>query len=109
MFHLLENKRFKELKGSAIKLQGDLLYNRRCPKCTLIPPCKHYESPDDILADARNFITSDNFKSHLSPKKRQSLMRAVKDPTFNQTQMTHMSPNIDMNETSNMLVNDPSM
>ena len=44
MFHMLETKRFKELKGHAVNLQGDLLYNRRCPKCTLIPPCKHYES-----------------------------------------------------------------
>ena len=90
MFHLLETKRFKELQGQAINLQGDLLYNRRCPKCTLIPPCKHYQSQDEIVADVKNFVSSDNFRSHLSPKKRQSLMRAAKDSkvllsTFNQT------------------------
>jgi hypothetical protein len=44
MWHLLENKRFQQLQESAVNLQGDLLYNKRCPKCTLMPPCKHYES-----------------------------------------------------------------
>jgi hypothetical protein len=44
MWELLENKRFENLKDSAINLQGDLLYNNRCPKCTLYPPCKHYEN-----------------------------------------------------------------
>ena len=44
MWELLENKRFEKLKDSAINLQGDLIFNQRCPKCTLIPPCKHYES-----------------------------------------------------------------
>lgn len=42
MWELLENKRFEKLKDSAINLQGDLLFNNRCPKCTLFPPCKHF-------------------------------------------------------------------
>ena len=70
MWHLLENKRFQQLQESAVNLQGDLLYNMRCPKCTLMPPCKHYGSPEDLLASARTIVASDNFKSHLSPKKR---------------------------------------
>ena len=42
---LLEKKRFAELKKASVNLQGKLLINSRCPKCTLIPPCKHYSSP----------------------------------------------------------------
>ena len=46
MWQLLEKKRFNKLKESAVNLQGDLIYNQRCPKCTLMPPCKHYENHD---------------------------------------------------------------
>ena len=42
MWELLESKRFEKLKSSAINLQGDMIYNNRCPKCTLYPPCKHF-------------------------------------------------------------------
>ena len=44
MWDLLENKRFEKLKSSAVNLQGDMIFNKRCPKCTLVPPCKHFES-----------------------------------------------------------------
>lgn len=44
MWKLLESKRFDKLKEGTVNLQGDLLYNQRCHKCTLLPPCKHYES-----------------------------------------------------------------
>jgi hypothetical protein len=113
MFDLLENKRFQELQGSAVKLQGDLLYSRRCPKCTLCPPCKHYASEEELMADVRNFVASDNFKSHLSPKKRQSLMRVVRDPAmmmtnFNTTNMTHMAPIMESKK-DQLLIQDPSM
>ena len=46
MWQLLEKKRFMKLKESAVNLQGDLIYNQRCPKCTLMTPCKHYENHD---------------------------------------------------------------
>lgn len=42
----LEQKRFNQLKLAAVNLQGDMLVNQRCPKCTLNPPCKHYENSD---------------------------------------------------------------
>lgn len=70
MWELLENKRFEKLKDSAINLQGDLLYNNRCYKCTLYPPCKHFESQEHLMNDASKMITSTNFKTHLSPQKR---------------------------------------
>ena len=79
MWDLLETKRFERLKDSAINLQGDLLYNNRCPKCTLYPPCKHYESQEHLLSDVGNYLTSNNFKTHLSPVKRQGLMAAVRE------------------------------
>ena len=79
MWELLENKRFEKLKDSAVNLQGDLIFNNRCPKCTLMPPCKHYESQDELNSDASNYILSSNFKHHLSPKKRQGLMQAVRE------------------------------
>lgn len=46
------------------------MYNKRCPKCTLLPPCKHYESSDNLVKDSLKFLESDNFKDHLSPTKR---------------------------------------
>lgn len=112
MWHLLENKRFQQLQDSAVNLQGDLLFNRRCPKCTLMPPCKHYQSQEELLADARNFVASDNFKSHLSPKKRQGLIMAVREQSqqylhFNQSQMSSKQAIGDGREP--WLINDPSM
>ena len=76
MWELLENKRFENLKQSAVNLQGDLIYNKRCPKCTLIPPCKHYESQEDIVNEAGKYLHTKNFKTYLSPKKLQGLNKA---------------------------------
>ena len=79
MWKLLESKRFSKLKESAVNLQGDLIYNQRCPICTLMPPCKHYQSNDQILGDAGKFLQSSSFKQHMSPRKLQGLMHAMKD------------------------------
>lgn len=29
-------------------MKGTLVNNGRCPKCTLKPPCKHYEKQEDL-------------------------------------------------------------
>lgn len=29
-------------------MKGSLVNNGRCPKCTLKPPCKHYEKIEDL-------------------------------------------------------------
>lgn len=29
-------------------MKGTLVNNGRCPKCTLKPPCKHYEKIEDL-------------------------------------------------------------
>lgn len=78
IWELLERKRFQELKKAAINLQGELLAHRRCPKCTLMPPCAHYESPDKIVSDAPKIIGSPKFKDVLSPTKRNTLLKMVK-------------------------------
>jgi len=79
MWELLEAKRFEKLKESAVNLQADLVYNQRCPKCTLMPPCKHYESSDHIMNEATKYLHSDNFKTYLSPRKLQGLSHALRD------------------------------
>jgi len=30
-------------------MKGNLANNGRCPKCTLKPPCKHYESVEQLM------------------------------------------------------------
>ncbi len=37
-----------ELKNAALGMKGTLVNNGRCPKCTLKPPCKHYEKIEDL-------------------------------------------------------------
>jgi hypothetical protein len=41
-----------ELKNAALGMKGTLLNNGRCPKCTLKPPCKHYEKIEDLPSTA---------------------------------------------------------
>jgi len=36
------------LKSAALGMKGSLVNNGRCPKCTLKPPCKHYEKAEDL-------------------------------------------------------------
>ena len=38
----------QELKNAALGMKGSLVNNGRCPKCTLKPPCKHYERIEDL-------------------------------------------------------------
>lgn len=44
-----------------------------------MPPCRHYQTVEELLADARHLVSSDDFKSHLSPQKRRGLLLAVRD------------------------------
>ena len=37
------------LKKAGCELKGDLVLNERCPKCTLIPPCSHFESRENLF------------------------------------------------------------
>lgn len=40
----LETQRINELNRIQQRMTGKMLYKGRCPKCTLKPPCSHYES-----------------------------------------------------------------
>ena len=44
----LEHQRINELKNAALDMKGTLVQTGRCPKCTLKPPCKHYDRVDDL-------------------------------------------------------------
>ena len=44
----LEHQRINELKNAALGMKGSLVQSGRCPKCTLKPPCKHFEKIEDL-------------------------------------------------------------
>lgn len=37
-----------EIKKNAASMKGGLANRGRCPKCTLKPPCKHFESMEAL-------------------------------------------------------------
>lgn len=83
----LEEQRFFKLKHAAVNMQSDMLLTHgRCPKCTLPPPCKHYASLPEMVHDISHFFMKPVFKEHLSPRKRDFLIKSIRD-----TQ--HMMPN----------------
>ena len=45
---LLENQKLLELKAAALSMKGSLVSGGRCPKCTLKPPCKHFERAEEL-------------------------------------------------------------
>jgi hypothetical protein len=59
-------------------MQSELLVQQRCPKCTLVPPCKHYTSPDQVTNDAPRYIHSSRFKQVIAPAKRENLLQIIK-------------------------------
>ncbi|CDW89160.1 UNKNOWN [Stylonychia lemnae] len=117
----LEQKRFNQLKKAAVNLQGDMIFNQRCPKCTLQPPCKHYQSSEQIIQEGTHLIQQQQFRQHLSPKKREVILKTLRDQQranqmllqnsqevimnqVNQSQIsTHSKQTLQMNE------NDPHM
>ena len=46
-------QRLKELEKAATTLKSQLPRAGRCPVCTLIPPCKHYQRSEEIPAVKR--------------------------------------------------------
>ena len=54
MWAAIETKRHGELKRHGIALSTNMIAMARCPRCTLQPPCKHYQSTDEIIADVYN-------------------------------------------------------
>jgi len=48
MSEQLETSKLQELRTGSWSIKGSLVNNGRCPKCTLKPPCKHYEKAEDL-------------------------------------------------------------
>ena len=45
----LRVERHDTRKKAACNMKADLIREDRCPKCTLKPPCKHYESAEHFF------------------------------------------------------------
>lgn len=39
-----EQEKMESIKRNAARMTGTMANKGRCPKCTLKPPCKHYDS-----------------------------------------------------------------
>jgi len=44
----IKQKRIAEIKIKAASMKGTLANKGRCPKCTLRPPCKHFDSVEAL-------------------------------------------------------------
>ena len=44
----LETSKLLDKQVGSWSIKGSLVNNGRCPKCTLKPPCKHYDKIDDL-------------------------------------------------------------
>ena len=49
----LQNERHLSRMKQASDLKAKLTLNSRCPKCTLVPPCKHFDNPHQFLTRHR--------------------------------------------------------
>lgn len=43
-----ESSKINELTSGSLSIKGNLVHKGRCPKCTLKPPCKHFQTIDEL-------------------------------------------------------------
>jgi hypothetical protein len=43
-----ESSKINELTNGSLSIKGNLVHKGRCPKCTLKPPCKHFQTVDEL-------------------------------------------------------------
>lgn len=72
--NLYEHQKISEIKYKAASMKGTLALNGRCPKCTLKPPCKHFQS----LEELNNSVSVTDQKSNAKPT---SLIDAKREGT----------------------------
>ena len=72
--NLYEHQKINEIKYKAASMKGTLALNGRCPKCTLKPPCKHFESIEQL----NNSVSVTDQKSNAKPT---SLIDAKREGT----------------------------
>jgi hypothetical protein len=70
LWQLLEDKRFQDLERKKFRLSGQMVALKRCPKCTLEPPCNHYESTVMLGHEAEQILNTDSYKKAIAPAKR---------------------------------------
>ena len=80
---LLEKKRYEDLHKKSVQLRGNIIGAARCPKCTLEPPCKHYESHEMLVRDSIAFMQSAEFKAVIPPNKREHLITSLRRTAAN--------------------------
>jgi hypothetical protein len=78
LWDLLEKKRFEDLERKTKQMQGAVIANGRCPKCTLVPPCQHYKDHKQILADAERLLYQEEYKQAIAPAKREKIVTSLK-------------------------------
>uniref|UniRef100_A0A7S3CJU8 Uncharacterized protein n=1 Tax=Strombidium rassoulzadegani TaxID=1082188 RepID=A0A7S3CJU8_9SPIT len=66
-----ERHEARQKKGSDFK--ASLSLNDRCPKCTLRPPCKHYESSEEFFRGKSNLFSQQDWKT-MSQEMRDNLL-----------------------------------
>lgn len=44
----IETSKLMDKQLGSWSIKGSLVNNGRCPKCTLKPPCKHYDKMEDL-------------------------------------------------------------
>lgn len=59
LWQLLEDKRFQDLEQKKFRLSGQMVALNRCPKCTLAPPCNHYESTVMLGLEAEQILNTE--------------------------------------------------
>ena len=47
----LNSERHSRRKKHAADLKAEMSMNGRCPKCTLVPPCKHFTSAENFFKE----------------------------------------------------------
>jgi hypothetical protein len=75
---MLENKRYSDLHKSAVALSVNMVAKARCPVCTLMPPCKHYDSQLQIVSSASKILSQPSYKDVISIAKRDQAINQLR-------------------------------
>ena len=74
---LLQAKLFSDLKKNATQLRADMMGKARCPTCTLVPPCQHFQSQQEIVTSASKIMGQKDFRDHVPAYKRDNTIKQL--------------------------------
>jgi hypothetical protein len=66
----------KRIKASS-NLKAEISMQGRCPKCTLVPPCKHFESSEQFFKTKTKLFNHEDWLL-MSQNNREELIKAKK-------------------------------